>query len=205
MRQIVLLAMVGFGLGWAGPARADIPPPLPTAKESVTVKIELDEKAKGPRLLIPNGVFTPRRVRPGPKTELPQDSQDGIAENEPRNRPDSHIVIAGVAVALSLAFGGMWLVRRNGKGSMSGLALFITTGALLLVGAVAWANRPPPSLPPKERPVKKDDASYPVALEAKASVEFFYGGEPIRLILDKESFEKLKKGELTTAPPTKRE
>jgi hypothetical protein len=196
MRRIVLLAVIGLGLGLTAPARADLAPPLPPNKESVAIKIEVDEKAKGPRLLLPHGAFVPGRVRPGPKGELPRESEDGIAENERQGRPDSHIVIAGVAVALSLAFGGMWLVRRNGKGSVSGLALLIATAAMLTIGAVVWANGAPP-------PIRKDPAkvpNYPVALEAKTSVEFFYGQEPIRLILDKESFEKLKKGELKQPP-----
>ncbi len=207
MRQIVLLAVIGLGLGLIGPARADIPPALPQPKEAVTVKIEVDEKAKGPRLVIPNGVFTAPRVRPkftpkeAPKGALEQENADGIAANEPEELPRHQIMIAGVAMAMSLGFGGLWLVRRNGRGSIGGLSLFIAATATLSIGAVVWANGAPPPNLFKERPVKKIE-NFPVALEGKASVEFVYGGEPVRLILDKESYEKLKKGELAVPAPT---
>lgn len=207
MRQIVLLAVFGLGLGLIGQARADIPPPLPPAKEAVTVKIEVDEKAKGPRLVVPNGVFTSPRVRPfpkkpdAPKGALEQEGADGIAGNEPDELPRHQVMIAGVALAMSLGFGGLWLVRRNGRGSIGGLSLLIAAVATLSIGAVVWANGAPPPNLFKERPVKKIE-SFPVALEGKASVEFVYGGEPVRLILDKESYEKLKKGELAVPAPT---
>jgi hypothetical protein len=194
---IALLAGLGLGLGLTGRARADIPPPLPPAKDSVTVKIEVDEKAKGPRLVVPNGVFTPPRVRPrfpeAPKGELPVENGDGIGQDD--TKPRHHLLIAGIAVSLALTFGGVWLIRKNGKGSMRGLALLIAAGATLTAGAIAWANAAPPL---KDRPPARPQpvVNYPTAFDGKAAVEFTYGQEPVRLILDKKSYEDLKKGEL---------
>src|SRR5262249_45709793 len=106
-----------------------------------------------------------------------------------------HLLIAGIAVSLALTFGGVWLIRKNGKGSMRGLALLIAAGATLTAGAIAWANAAPPLL--KDRPpLRPQPVSYPSAFDGKAAVEFVYGQEPVRLILDKKSYEDLKKGEL---------
>jgi hypothetical protein len=203
MCRIVLLAAIGLGLGLTGKARADIAPPLPVAKDSVTVKIEVDEKAKGPKLVLPNGVFTQPRIRPKfnqpnqPNAQLENGQDDGNAvaqDDSAPEKPKNHLLIAGLALTLSLAFGGLWIIRKGGKGSLSGLTLLIAAGATLTVGAIVWANAPPP--PFKKEPAKTP-ASLPTAFEGKAKVEFVYGAEPVRLILDKESYEKLKKGELT--------
>jgi hypothetical protein len=196
MKRLFLLAMFGLVLGTD--ARADIAPPLPAAKEAVAVKIEVDEKANGPRLVVPNGVFTAPRVRPvpkkssDPKSELPSASDDAVADENGSN--STRYLVAGAALTIALTCGGFYLLRRNGRGSTSGMALLIAAGATILVGAVVTANAPPPI-----RPAKPKTESYPAAYEGKAQVEFVYGQEPVRLILDKESYEKLKAGKLTPA------
>jgi len=196
--RFALLLVIGFGLALSRDARADIPPPLPPAKHAVTVKIEVDENAKGPKLIIPNQVFMPPRGRPlpprnAPKSELNQQGEtDTITEDS--TQPKNSLLVVGLALALSMAFGGMWLLKRNGKGSMRSFGVLIAVGAGLTIGAAVWANAPPPPL--RERPAPNIPVSYPTALEVKADVEFIYGAEPVRLILDKESYEKLKKGEL---------
>ncbi len=202
MRRIVLLTMVALGLGLTGKVKADLAPPLPPAKQSVAIKIEVDEKAKGPRLVIPGGVFSAPRGRPAapkgaPQGALEQPSDDGVSEIDDATQPRNHMLIAGLALAASLTCGGLWLVRRQGKGSVRRLALLIASGASLAIGAVAWANTPPAPVPAKR--AAAGPAAFPSAYEGKADIEFVLGQEPIRLILDKESFEKLKKGEL--APP----
>lgn len=186
MRHVAIVTVIGLGLGLNSNARADIAPPLPPAKNAVAVKIEVDENATGWKLVVPNGVFTPPRVRPIPKG----DPKSELPEGQPHNQ----LLIVGVALTLAFAFSGLWLLRRHGRGSVTGLTLLVAAGAALMVGAVTWANAPPVNkLPPK--PVH-----FPVASEGKAEVTFTYGQEPVRLILDKASYEKLKKGELT-APP----
>jgi hypothetical protein len=214
--RIVILAAFSFGLGLTGMARADIAAPLPPAKTAVTIKIEVDENAKGPKLVIPSQVITTPRIRPVPRkdpnSQLLNDNGDRIAEYsveldeanaepESPSQPKSGLLFAGLALALSLAFGGVWLFRKNGKNSPRAMGLLIATGIALSIGAAVWANVPAP--PVRERP--KAPPALPSAFEGKANVEFFYGAEPIRLILDKESYEKLKKGELklpeNNAPP----
>jgi hypothetical protein len=197
--RIVLLAAIALAMTPIGKVRADLAPPLPAAKNSVAVTIEVDESAKGPKLLIPNLVFTQPRNRPikpnpnAPKGELPQENGDGIAENA--TQPQNSLIYAGVALTLSLAFGGLWLIRKDGAGSKRALGLLLASGVTLAVGASVWADIPP--LPrAKERPQPKAPVAYPSAFEGKADVSFYYGAEPVRLILDKESYEKLKKGEL---------
>jgi hypothetical protein len=190
--RIVLLAVLGFGLGLTGKASADLAPPLPPNKDSVKVKIEVDENAKGPRLVVPNGVFTAPRA-PRPKFDRPKEQSDETAQEE--TQPRNHILIAGIALSMSLAFGGLWLMRRNGRGSMRAMSLLIAAGITLAIGAIVYANAPPPI---KDRlPVNRPPASYPTAWEGGTKVEFTLGQEPVRLILDKESYKKLMKGELT--------
>ena len=106
MRRIVLLAAIGFGLGLTGKANADLAPPLPPNKEAVAIKIEVDEKAKAPRLIVPNQVYTGPRIRPNfkPKDKdtqgaLEQESTDGLAENENPMQPRNHLLFAGVALS----------------------------------------------------------------------------------------------------------
>jgi len=146
MKRAMLLALVGLGFGVAPRAKADIAPPLPPAKSDVAVTIEVDEKAKGPRLVVPNGVFTLPRVRPMPKTsdpkgELPHESQDGIAEETaPSN---NKLLIAGIALSLSLTCGGFWMLRRNGKGSMTGLSLLLAAGVTVAAGTIVMGNAAP--------------------------------------------------------------
>jgi hypothetical protein len=207
MHRIAILTCVGLGLGLPGTVNADIPPPLPPAKQSVAIKIEVDEKAKGPRLVIPSGVFTPPRVRPGPKGvpqgAVDQPGADGVAANDDETQPHIHMVIAGIAVAMSLSCGGLWFVRRQGKGSARDLALLIAAGTSLTIGAVAWANPPAPPRPPvpSKQPAVNKIAAMPIAYDGKVDVDFVGGQEPVRLILDKESFEKLKKGDLKLPAP----
>jgi hypothetical protein len=198
--RIVLLAVLGFGLGLTGKANADLAPPLPASKESVKVKIEMDENAKGPRLIVPNGVFQQPRG-PRPKLERPP-QEEGEETAQEETQPRNHILIAGIALSLSLAFGGLWLMRRNGRSSTRAMSLLIVAGTALAIGAVVYANAPPPKNFGDRPPVNRPPASYPTAWEGGTKVEFTFGQEPVRLILDKESYKKLMKGELTVEKPT---
>jgi len=196
MRRSIALTVIGCALLVAPVAKADLLPPLPPAKEGVGMKIEVDEKAKSPRLVLPQGAFLPPRVRPGPKSELPNENGDGYAQETEveasPTTPRNSILMAGLALSLSLGFGGFWILRRNGKGSITGMVLLIATASMLTASAVVWANAPAPVLP---IPPKPKAEAFPTAWDGKTSIEFSYGNEPVRLILDKESFEKLKKAE----------
>ncbi len=138
-----------------------------------------------------------------PQGALDQPSDDGVAENDDVPQPRNRRIIAGLALAASFACAGLWLVRRQGKGSGRDLALLIAAGTSLTIGAVAWANPPAPPRPPAptKQPAANKIAAQPIAYEGKVDVDFVGGQEPVRLILDKESFEKLKKGDLKLSAP----
>ena len=181
------------------PARADLalPPPGPV---EVKFKVEVDEKAKGPVLQLPRGV-TGVRVRPGgPKGPPPTSKEgkpvgedgeepvvlefDGAVAAEPERNPN-HLMIAGVAVTLALGLGGVWLVRRPGRSGTRGLALLLAAGGTLAISSVAWANQAAPKPPVP--------AALPVAFEGKIKVEIVPAGDTVRLIVDKETYEQMKK------------
>lgn len=203
------LLVAAFGLSLIpSSARADLAPPVPPAKD-VKFVVELDEKAKSPKLIVPQNLTTVRvRPRPGgpgaapPKAgALPPakdgnnlsyieiESDDETPLTQPRN--NNHLMIAGVALTLALGFGGVWLVRRQGRSGMRGLALLIAAGGTLAASTIVWANVPPPKFP--DRPPVKERVILPVAFDGNVNLEVTFGGDTIRLILDKDTYEKLKK------------
>lgn len=196
MRLLTTAALAAFGLGLVPPAvRADIPPPIPPARD-VKFTVELDENARGPKLVVPASMtrvqFRPRGPVPdrGPKALPPGKEQVGYLEVEsdeeaPAGRNPNHLMIAGVALTLALGLGGVWLVRRQGSSGTRGLVLLLAAGGTLVASTVVWANAPPPQ--PKERVV------LPVAFEGNVNLEVTVGGGSIRLILDKDTYEKMKK------------
>jgi hypothetical protein len=99
----------------------------------------------------------------------------------------NHLLIAGLALTLSLSFGGLWVMRRYGRGSARALVL-LAAGAVLAGSTVAWANIPPPKkfeAPPV--------AALPIAFDGKVNLEIVLGGgDTIRLVLDKDTYEKMK-------------
>jgi hypothetical protein len=210
MRSRIVLLAVGLALGLSAPAAADIgpprprppvrPQPQPVQAREVAVKIEVDENAKGPKLILPANAVNFNAPRPnGPFGQLEQENGDAVATTQEAapEQPRHHVLIAGVAVALAFSCGGLWMIRRNGKGSFRNLALLIAAGATLAAGAIVWANAPPPfKTPPPIPPQPKQVVSFPAAYEGKATIEMSFGQGPVRLILDKESYEKLKKSEL---------
>ena len=157
MRHLLCAVLASFGLALIpAAAKADLAPPVPPAKD-VKFVVELDEKAKAPKLIVPQNLTTVR-FRPGPRPnpgKPPGDKEpqaylelesDDVAPETPRNH--NHLMIAGVALTLSLGLGGVWLVRRNGRSSTRGLVLLIAAGTTLSASTLVWANAPPPTSPP---------------------------------------------------------
>jgi hypothetical protein len=160
--------------------------------------VEVDEKAKAPKLIVPQNLTTVR-IRPRPGKALPpkdKDEQVNVIELEsaeapiePAPRNPNHLMIAGAALALSLGFGGVWLIRRQGRMGSRALAIMLAAGGTLAISTLVWANAaPPPVMPP---PVK-EHVLLPVAFNGNVSLEVTVGGDTIRLVLDKETYEKLK-------------
>lgn len=205
MRCLLALTVI-LGLGGLSAVRADLAPPVPAPQE-VKLKVELDENAKGAKLIIPAAMVQPRfRPRPQPlpgkkelpptapppagaKPEEPIEVDNALVEWEVEPAPTNrhHVLIAGLALTLSLSLGGAWLMRRHGRGSGRALVLFVASSAALAGSTVAWANAPPPRVEPK--PV----VALPTLLDGKVNLEVVIGGgDSIRLVLDKATFEKLK-------------
>lgn len=196
MRSPFLAIAALFGLSLVPPAaRADLAPPPPAAKE-VKFVIELDEQAKGSKLIVPQNLVNPR-VRPGPGgapkegkeglAVLEYEVEDDVAVGGVRNR--NHLMMAGVAFALAMGFGGIWIVRRGGRSAARELALLVAAGGILTASTVVWANVAPPP-----KPVEKKDVLLPVAFDGKLTLEMVRGGDTIRLVLDKDAYDAIKKG-----------
>lgn len=195
MRYPLLAVIAMFCLGLISTAaRADLAPPPPAAKE-VKFVVEVDENAKGSKLVVPQTLVNPR-FRPGPGAE-PKEGKEGLAVLEydvvddgfePAVRNRNHLMFAGVAFTLALGFGGIWIVRRTGRSGASGLALLVAAGGILAVGTVVWANAGPP-----RKPVEKKDIILPVAFDGKLTLVMVRGGDTITLVLDKEAYDAIKK------------
>lgn len=208
MRKILVAVAAAFGLSLLpSSARADLAPPVPPVKD-VKFVIEVDEKAKAPKLVVPQNLTTVRiRPRPGgaaPPKALPpgkddkggeqlsyielESSDETLDVTPPTNR--THLMIAGVALAIAFALGGLWFVVRRGKSATRGLAILFTASLTLGASSLVWANVPPPK-PPTPPPVP-ERVVLPVAFNGNVSLEVTVGGDTIRLVLDKATYEKLK-------------
>ena len=194
MRLLILAALAVFATGLVpSAARADALPPPPPPKE-VKFTVEVDEQAKAPRLIVPH-TLTQARFRPRPApgnpagkepvAELEFESDEAGPAEAPRN--PNHLMVAGVALTLALGLGGLWLVRRPGRAGTRGLVLLLAAGGTLAAGTITWANAPAPPPPPK-----KERILLPTAFSGNVTLEFG-GRDTIRLVLDKESYEKMKK------------
>lgn len=84
--------------------------------------IEVDPKARVARLIIPRQFLGNAPVRPRRFGQLPT-------------------MMIGVALAMSLAFGGLWLVRKRGVPGIKPLLLAV--GVLGLSGGLLWADIAP--------------------------------------------------------------
>ncbi len=192
---LAVLALFGWSLVPKA-ARADLAPPPPPAKE-VKFVVELDEKAKGSKLIVPQTLVNPR-FRPGPGA-APKAGKEGLAVLEyevvddaavepARNR--NHLLMAGVAFTLALGLGGIWIVRRGGRSAARGLALLVAAGGVLAASTVVWANAGPPRKPEE----KKEAILLPVTFDGKLTLEMVRGGDAIKLVLDQEAYDAIKKG-----------
>jgi hypothetical protein len=192
LRAVCVPALLG--LAFAVPAaRGDIPPPVPPAKQ-LPIRIEVDGNAKQSKLLVPQRAVTEWRGGRGPVPEPPPTSsppkgalgveRDAVGDAGPSDR---HLIVAGLALALSVGFGGFWLVRRNGRASARGLVLLVAAGGALLVGGFVWANAAP-------APFRKAPDERPALFEGEVRLEVVPiggGADQVRLILSKADAEKL--------------
>jgi hypothetical protein len=154
----------------------------------------IQPKAIQPKAIPPQGA-PPKAVPPQadpvkdeePVGELPGDVEF-IAEGPAPSNNNLQMVVVGFALAMGLTFGGLWLARKRPSGR--NLALLLTLGAALAAGGVVMANRAPPPPEPKAPP---QPAALLTALEGDIQLEVVPGNAaPIRLVLTKADYEKLK-------------
>jgi hypothetical protein len=126
------LAALILVLAVAQTASADVPAPLPK-EPTYPLVIEAAPKAQEARIIIPQKMLGKM------KAGLDHDGSDASVAGSSR----LHTIVAGSALALALAFGGLWLVRRGPTGTRS-LALLFGAIAFFGIGATLWADLRPP-------------------------------------------------------------
>jgi hypothetical protein len=144
----------------ARPALANRAAP-PFRPQPPKLVIEVDENAKAARLIIPQRFLGNAPAPP------------------PRRLGQLPTIMVGVALALGLAFSGLWLVRKRGGGAPLLLAAVAIVG---LGGATLWANARPIRREPPPQP--KPPVGLPLlATLEPIQVETVARGDTIRLII----------------------
>src|SRR5262249_22065111 len=108
-------------------------------------------------------------------------------------------IMVGLALTLSLSFGGLWLVRKKASvpgSSVSPLMVLVAVVGLGLVGGAAvWANGAPPFRQPQPQPfqIPKPPPPFPAVWKGEGvKIEFVQQGDAIRLILTSKQKAALK-------------
>jgi hypothetical protein len=245
MRRWLLSALsLGLLLGWSSLAHANaavkVPPPPPVvapppggppvafpgfAPQKVKFVVEVDEKAKDARLIVPMNLMMPApgavplgpppgglRGQPPPGffppqiPEKPKEKDFGAADSGKLGVPT---IMAGVALALALATGGLWLIRRGSGRTVVGI---LVLAGFLLGATVLFADlappfgkgpKAPPPAPPA--PVKTTPVPLPAGVEFndKILIEMAPRGDAVRLIVPKEAVLKKAEGKDEKKPEGK--
>ncbi len=111
------------------------------APVKVKLVVKVDEKAKLPVLQVPINLALGRQANAGV-------GQGPEADPESGRRFGLSTVVAGLALTLAFASGGLWLVR---SGSGRKMAIFVVAG-LFVAGAAAFADLTPHPAAPRSRP-----------------------------------------------------
>ncbi|HLW68845.1 MAG TPA: hypothetical protein VKS79_26270 [Gemmataceae bacterium] len=172
------------------PTPAPIPNPAPVQSKDANLIVQVDPNAKEARLIVPRSLLNRRAGL---------DVDDGTRLTEADGRSNRHVIIAGVALALAMSCGGLWLVRRN-RLNNSGLMVCLAVSAGLIVGTVALANaRAPSPAPPPPQPAPV--ANLAKLFDGKIRVETPADGDSIRLVVNQEMLDKIVKGAPTAPQP----
>ena len=143
----------------------------------------------------------PPKVDPPKKEEDPAPGQEQSQDSRQSSLPLSTMIV-GLALALSLSTGGLWVARRkNTPGGMAPLTVLVAVlGLALAGGAVVWANGAPPfrtqpKPQPQTKPQPQPEVPGPLPTLAKfegVKVEMIQEGDTIRLILPKRMAGQIK-------------
>ena len=187
----------------AAPPRERIPPRdrqevLPRGARRVPLTVEVDDRVKEMRLQIP------ANLRPPAAPAAP--ARGASAWHLPT-------VVAGVALTLSLATGGLWLLRRGSARRAAAvgllLALFALGGAVLFanapIGLGGFERPPPPFLlpaPPGPPPTLLLPAD--VRLPPNLVLEVVEKGDGVKLIVNKAALGKPGASAEAPAPAPKK-
>lgn len=156
----------------AGPAFADRPaPPVKKDDGAVPLVIQVDMKAQQNKLLIPKEMLGKLKADAGA---------------EPKSLAKLHTMVAGLSLALALAFGGVWMMKHRGQTGGRALALLVGAVTALLIGgaAMVWADVAPRSQP---FPV-------PGPVNSNVIIEVVEKGTEIKLIITRDQLTKLNGG-----------
>lgn len=174
--MVVGLAAVALAAPFAG-AEPNAGPPRDRVERppagGTKFKVEFDGDAREPKLFVPAGLV-------GGKGD-PE-----LARAEP---PPFHWVLSGLALTAGLSLGGVWLVR---KGAASGKRIAWIVAPVLVAASATLLFADLGPIRPRPRPVPSPTA-LPAFLDGTIAVEVVPGGDTVRLVLDKASWEKFKK------------
>jgi hypothetical protein len=224
---VSLVSLLGVALLAHGNEAAPPPPPPPPGPRvgpggpprpglefhpvNVKLTVEVDEKAKQPRLVVPYvllmkgagppaGALPPRLPVGAPVAPPPALPRKEGADAGALGLPT---IVAGLALTAAAVSGGLWLVRRGSRRTLLGV---LAVGVLAASATALWADigpgggrgprRPPPPPPEKTTPIPLPAG---VELPEKITLEFSLEGDTLRLIVPKDAV--LKKAEA----PEKRE
>jgi hypothetical protein len=162
---LALLALSASSPSARGNLRVFRPSEAPPGPHQVKLVLEVDDSVKEPRLQIPRALL---RLFP--------------AAQPRRGAGAWHLptVVAGVALTLAFASGGLWLLRRSPRTAAAALLLAL----FALGGAALWANAPVFQNAPAQAP---DVLQLPtgIRLPGKIVLEVVDGGDSVKLIVNK--------------------
>jgi hypothetical protein len=197
MKRSILAGLPVLLLCAAPAARADIAPRpnpfgppvvqpglrLPPAQK-VSLVVEVDEKAKDTRLRIPVNLLTQNPALQPVQPGLPRRGADA-------GRLGLPTIVAGMALALALASGGLWLARR---GAGRYLIILLVLSLFAAGTAAVWADLGPRPLGPRPppRPVPPPQPALPqltlpagVELSDKVIIEIVPPARHLTLVVPK--------------------
>ncbi|HWG42746.1 MAG TPA: hypothetical protein VN688_08170 [Gemmataceae bacterium] len=166
--------------------RPGLPPAVQPGRRILPVKVKLEvkvnENAKLPVLQVPINLALGQRPAAGGGAALPAEDED----TDRRAAIGLPTIVAGLALTLAFASGGLWMVRR---GSRRSLALLLAVSLFAACTAAVWADIPGPNRRPRPVPAKPGLPSLqlPAGIELtdKLILEPVPNGDHLTLIVPK--------------------